>query len=136
MSTNHAGKVTLVHLNNSASQRVLWLLEELGIEYELQSHKRVKDRAPPELKKTHPLGKAPQLILPDGRVLIETNNVLKYLIDTYDTKREFQGDGEKNDAIRAEELSALVSSSMNGLADIGVIVSPSTANIDEFFCMK
>lgn len=82
-------------------------------------HTRIKDRAPPELRKTHPLGKAPQLVLADGRTLIESSTILRYLIETYDTEKKFRGDG---DAIREQELSDFVSSTMNYIMTIGVIV--------------
>ncbi|HZF81492.1 MAG TPA: glutathione S-transferase N-terminal domain-containing protein, partial [Rubrivivax sp.] len=53
--------ITLHHLENSRSQRVLWLLEELGLQYELKLYKRDRKTsfAPPELKQVHPLGKSP-----------------------------------------------------------------------------
>ena len=52
--------ITVHHLDNSRSQRILWLLEELGLPYEVKAYKRGKDMlAPPELKAVHPLGKAP-----------------------------------------------------------------------------
>ena len=58
------------HLNNSRSQRVVWLLEELGVPYEIRSYSRdpVTNLAPPELKAVHPLGKSPLLDI-DGRVI-------------------------------------------------------------------
>ena len=53
--------ITVHHLNNSRSQRVLWLLEELGIPYEIKKYQRDAKTmlAPPELQKVHPLGKSP-----------------------------------------------------------------------------
>ena len=96
-------------------------MEELGIEYNLELHKRIKGRAPPELKDTHPLGKSPQLILGDGRVLIETSTILQYLISTYDKDARFQGDGQKNDSLRDQELSDFVGQSVGGNVMIGVI---------------
>ena len=58
------------HLNNSRSQRILWLLEELGVEYDLKCHERDRQTlfAPPELKAVHPLGKSPVIQDGDGRV--------------------------------------------------------------------
>jgi hypothetical protein len=99
----------------------LWLLEELGIEYDLKLHKRVENRAPPDLSHTHPLGKSPQLVLADGRVLIESNCIAKYLISTYDTSNKFKGDGEKNDALRDDMLSDFVDSSMATNTIVGVL---------------
>ena len=60
--------LTLHHLNNSRSQRILWLLEELGTPYEMKRYQRdaVTRLAPPELAKIHPLGKSP--VITDGDV--------------------------------------------------------------------
>lgn len=72
------------HLNNSRSQRVLWLLEELGLPYEIRPYQRNAETmlAPPELKTVHPLGKSP--VLEDGDIRIaETGAIVEYLIDTY-----------------------------------------------------
>ena len=72
------------HLDYSRSQRVLWLLEELGLPYEIKVYKRdSKTRlAPPELKKVHPLGKSP--VITDGDlVLTESGAILEYLAETY-----------------------------------------------------
>lgn len=84
-------------------------------------HKRVANRAPPELAETHPMGKAPQLILADGRVLIESGCIAKYLIDTYDTENKFKGDGGKNDALHDQMLSDFINSSMNTNFVVGVL---------------
>ena len=56
--------ITVHHLNNSRSQRILWLLEELGLEYEIVQYRRneTTNYAPPELKKVHPLGKSPVIV--------------------------------------------------------------------------
>src|ERR1700761_2666701 len=72
------------HLNNSRSQRILWLLEELGTPYEIVKYQRMSPVpfAPPELKKVHPLGKSP--VLEDGgRIVAESGAEVEYLIDTY-----------------------------------------------------
>ena len=72
------------HLNNSRSQRILWMLEELGLKYEIKFHKRnpVSMLAPDSLKMVHPLGKAP--ILVDGpNTLVESGAILEYLVDKY-----------------------------------------------------
>ena len=78
--------MTLVvhHLNNSRSHRVLWLLEELGLPYELKTYQRdaVTNLAPPELKAVHPLGKSP-LLEEDGVVIQESGAIVQHLIDTY-----------------------------------------------------
>ena len=70
------------HLENSRSQRVLWLLEELEMPYEIRRYERDRKTmlAPPELKRVHPLGKAP-VIEDDGRVLAETGAIVEYLVE-------------------------------------------------------
>ncbi len=72
--------LTVHHLDQSRSQRILWLLEELGVPYVIQHHKRdaVTNLAPPELKAVHPLGKSP--VLEDqGRVIAESAAIVEYL---------------------------------------------------------
>src|SRR6478735_7615316 len=76
--------IKIHHLNNSRSQRILWLLEELGTPYEIVPYQRMSPVpfAPPELKKIHPLGKSP--VLEDGgKVIAESGAEVEYLIDTY-----------------------------------------------------
>jgi glutathione S-transferase len=76
--------ITVHHLNDSRSQRVLWLLEEMGVPYEVKRYQRdAKTRlAPPALKAIHPLGKSP--VLDDGEArLAETGAIIEYLLDTY-----------------------------------------------------
>ena len=70
------------HLNNSRSQRVLWLLEELGLPYEIKYYQRNAKTmlAPPELRAVHPLGKSP--VVTDGDVTVaETGAIVEYLVD-------------------------------------------------------
>lgn len=72
------------HLNNSRSQRVLWLLEELNIDYEIKHYKRdaATNLAPNTLKLIHPLGKSP--VLTDGDITVaESGAIIEYLIHTY-----------------------------------------------------
>ncbi|OUJ15248.1 glutathione S-transferase [Acetobacter sp. DsW_063] len=71
------------HLENSRSQRILWLLEELDVSYELRVYKRQGSLlAPPELRKIHPLGKAP--VIQDGdRTVAESGAIIDYLVTTY-----------------------------------------------------
>jgi glutathione S-transferase len=76
--------IVVHHLNNSRSQRVLWLLEELGVPYEVKRYERdaATMLAPPELRAIHPLGKSP--VITDGdRVIAETGAIMEYLIETY-----------------------------------------------------
>jgi glutathione S-transferase len=76
--------ITVHHLNNSRSQRVLWLLEELEIPYEIVKYERDPKTmlAPASLQKIHPLGKSP--VITDGAATIaESGNILEYLVDTY-----------------------------------------------------
>ena len=82
--------ITVHHLNNSRSQRVLWLLEELGLDYTVVRYQRDAKTmlAPPELKKIHPLGKSPVVV--DGEhVLAESGAILEYLVERYDAARRF-----------------------------------------------
>jgi glutathione S-transferase len=73
--------ITVHHLNYSRSLRVLWLLEELGLEYDIQSWERDKNfRAPAEAASVHPLGRFPMVEV-DGRVLAESGAVLEYFAD-------------------------------------------------------
>ena len=79
-----ADMITVHHLETSRSQRVLWLLEELGLPYEIVRYKRdPKTRlAPPELKAIHPLGKSP--VITDGGITVaESGAILEYLAETY-----------------------------------------------------
>jgi glutathione S-transferase len=75
--------LTLHHLNNSRSQRVLWLLEELGLPYEIVRYQRQPDmRAPAELRAIHPLGKSP-VITDNGNTIAESGAIAEYLTETY-----------------------------------------------------
>lgn len=76
--------ITVHHLNNSRSQRVLWLLEELGLDYAVRRYARdpATMLAPPELRAVHPLGKSP--VLTDGdAVLAESGAILDHLVETH-----------------------------------------------------
>jgi len=72
------------HLNNSRSQRILWLLEELSLPYEIVKWQRGTPIpfAPPELKNVHPLGKSP-VIEDDGRKIAESGAIVEYILDVH-----------------------------------------------------
>jgi glutathione S-transferase len=76
--------ITVHHLENSRSQRVLWLLEELGVNYEVTRYERDPESslAPPELKQVHPLGKSP-VITDDGLVVAESGAIIEYIVETH-----------------------------------------------------
>jgi glutathione S-transferase len=76
--------VLVHHLNNSRSQRILWLLEELGIPYEIKFYQRdaTTNLAPPELNSVHPLGKSP-VITDAGLTIAESGAAVDYLTRTY-----------------------------------------------------
>lgn len=94
------------HLENSRSQRVLWLLEELGLPYEVKRYERNKATmlAPPELKRVHPLGKSPVIEDTDdgvdgaGRIVAETGAIVEYLVDKADGR--FGAPANRGDALR------------------------------------
>jgi glutathione S-transferase len=76
--------ITVHHLNNSRSQRVLWLLEELGVAYEVERYERDPKTmlAPPALLAVHPLGKSPVIV--DGAVTVaESGAIIDYLVERY-----------------------------------------------------
>jgi glutathione S-transferase len=77
--------IVVHHLEDSRSQRVLWLLEELGLDYEVKRYARDRKTmlAPPELRRVHPLGKAP-VIEDGGRVIAETGAIVDYLVEKED----------------------------------------------------
>ena len=80
--------ITVHHLENSRSQRVLWLLEELGLPYTVQRYARDKKTmlAPPELLRVHPLGKSP--VITDGDITVaESGAIVEYLLDTHGNGR-------------------------------------------------
>ena len=73
--------LTLHHLNNSRSQRILWLLEELGVDYNIEHYQRdsATNLAPESLRAVHPLGRSPVLTTPDGAIA-ESGAIVEYLI--------------------------------------------------------
>ena len=95
--------ITLHHLENSRSQRILWLLEELGVDYEIKLYKRdpKTNLAPDELKAIHPLGKSP-LITDGGKVIAESAVIVNYLIRNYDKENRFSS-AQDSDAAQQTE---------------------------------
>ena len=83
--------LTVHHLNNSRSQRVLWLLDELGVPYQVKRYERNRAtmRAPAELQQVHPLGKSP-VIEDQGKTYAETGAIVEYLLETYDAAGKLQ----------------------------------------------
>jgi glutathione S-transferase len=80
--------ITVHHLAHSRSQRVPWLLEELGLDYEVKRYERDPDTsyAPPELRAVHPLGKSP--VITDGdQVIAESGAIIEYLVEVYGAGR-------------------------------------------------
>jgi glutathione S-transferase len=79
--------IVVHHLNNSRSQRVLWLLEELGLPYEIRRYQReASGLAPKSLQAVHPLGKSP-VITDEGHTLAESGAILEYLVDRHGAGR-------------------------------------------------
>ena len=76
--------ITVHHLNNSRSQRVLWLLEELGLPYEVKRYERDAKtmQAPPALREVHPLGKSP-VVTDGGLTLAESGAIIEYLVERH-----------------------------------------------------
>ncbi len=127
----------LDHLQNSQSQRILWLMEELEIPYSLDLNFRVesgaqKHRAPTKLKENHAMGKAPQLTTAEGRVIAESSAIAAYLIATYDKAKKFQGDGAKNDWIRDESLSSFANASFGPIESIKLFLDILTSQMPFF----
>ena len=87
------------HLENSRSQRILWMLEELGLPYEIKRYERDKKTmlAPPELKRVHPLGKSP-VIEDDGQIVAETGAIVEYLVEKADGR--LGAPAHRDDALR------------------------------------
>jgi len=80
--------IVVHHLNNSRSQRILWLLEELGLDYEIRKYQRdpATMLAPPELRTVHPLGKSP--VITDGEATVaESGAIIDYLLERYGNGR-------------------------------------------------
>ena len=91
--------ITVHHLENSRSQRILWLLEELGLAYAVRRYERNKATmlAPPELRRIHSLGKSP-VIDDDGAVVAETGAIVEYLVEKGDGR--LGAPAHRDDALR------------------------------------
>src|SRR6185295_15987470 len=76
--------IVVHHLNNSRSQRILWLLEELGLQYDIRRYQRDPKTmlAPPELRAVHPLGKSP-VLTEDGHTFAESGAIMEYLLERH-----------------------------------------------------
>lgn len=134
--------ITLHYLKQSCSHRIVWLLEALGLDYELKIYDRDAETmmAPPELKAQHPLGKAP--VLQDGDlVLAEGNAVIQHLLDRYDDKNRFIP-AHKTDAyshyvywlsISASIFSANMLGMLNKSSDLGNFSPYASAQTGLFF---
>lgn len=91
----------LHHLENSRSFRIVWLLEELNVDYQLTCYERTKAYlAPDSLKKIHPLGHAPILEV-DDRVLVESGFIIEYLLRHYDKEQLLKPFGDNEAAWEA-----------------------------------
>lgn len=104
-STADAPTLTVHHLENSRSQRVLWMLEELGLPYALKRYERNKATmlAPPELRQVHPLGKSP--VLQDhaaGTTIVETGAIVEYLVELADGR--LGPPAHRDDALRYRQF--------------------------------
>jgi glutathione S-transferase len=86
--------ITVHHLENSRSQRILWLLEELGADYKIEFYERDRKTslAPPELLAIHPLGKSP--VITDGDITVaESGAIIEYLVNNYDDGQLLPAEG-------------------------------------------
>lgn len=100
------------HLNNSRSQRILWLLEELGAPYEVRHYLRDAETnlAPPELREVHPLGKSP-VIEDDGQLVTESGAIIQYLCERHGGER-FLPDPRSSDHVQHLEWMQFAESSV------------------------
>jgi len=78
--------LTIHHLDNSRSERIVWLLEELGLPYQQQTFMRDKGLAPAAMKAVHPLGKAP-ILSDDDVVIMESGAIVEYIVNRYGNGR-------------------------------------------------
>jgi len=109
--------LTVHHLNNSRSHRIVWLCEELGLEYRLVRHQRRPDnnRSPDSLCQVHPLGKAP-MIEHDGQVITETDAIVEYICNVCAGGRLSRAPGSPEYGPYLQWLAYSEGSLMTGLA--------------------
>lgn len=136
MKVEQKAKITLYWLEKSRAQRVLWLLEELKLDYELKTYKRQNMQAPEELKKVHPLGKSPLLSIESAAtekpiILAESGVIIEYLIDhfgphlvpkRYEDGRDNQVGGETESWLRYRYYMHFTEGSFMPLMVIGLLM--------------
>ncbi|KAJ5901491.1 hypothetical protein N7495_002019 [Penicillium taxi] len=149
MANNQGCKITLYWLEQSRSQSILWLLEELQLEYELKTFKRRADKlAPSELKNVHPLGKSPLITIEapgssEPMVLAESGAIIEYLCDHFGTNktliperyvagREGQVGGEREEWMRFRYFMHYVEGSLMPFM-VMKVVNDSLRNSPPFF---
>ncbi|CAD6575011.1 MAG: hypothetical protein ASARMPREDX12_007061 [Alectoria sarmentosa] len=136
MKTEQDAKITLYWLEKSRSQRILWLLTELDVPYDLQTYKRQSMLAPPELKEIHPLGKSPLVTIstPSAAplVLAESSFIVEYLIDhfgprfapaRYESGKEGQVGGETEAWVRYRYYMHYAEGSLMPYLLVGLLLS-------------
>ena len=134
--------ITLHYLKQSCSHRIVWLLEALGLDYELKIYDRDPQTlmAPAELKAQHPLGKAP--VLQDGDlVLAEGNAIIQHLLDRYDDENRFTPAHKTNAysnyvywlSVSASMFSANFLAFVSTRCDLGDFAQYATAQTPLFF---
>ncbi|KAJ5666599.1 hypothetical protein N7462_011008 [Penicillium macrosclerotiorum] len=152
MTDNNQGcKITLYWLEQSRSHRILWLLEELQLKYELKTFKRRADKlAPPELKKVHPLGKSPVITIEapgsdKPLVLAESGAIVEYLVDhfggvkstlvpeRYQVGREGQVGGEREEWMRYRYFMHYVEGTLMPYLVMTLVNDSSRAQFPPFF---
>jgi glutathione S-transferase len=120
--------VTVHHLNNSRSQRVLWLLGELGVPYEAKRYERDPKTLlePPALLAVHPLGKSP-VITDNGATMAESGAIIEYLVDAYGAGRLIPAMGTPKRRRYTYWLHYVEGSAMPSAADIQMSFPPEAA---------
>ncbi|KAN0099747.1 glutathione S-transferase [Hyaloscypha variabilis] len=117
------GLPTLHHLSDSQSQAMIWLLEELNVEYNLVLYQRDKGhRAPPELRNINQLGKSPVFVTTDGRPIIERSAISAYILKTYDTT----GKHAAEDWVKDEILNSFAGATLGPLTAIELLFDLAT----------